>query len=336
MGSGSDYALRQWLIHLADPMAVPGRRPSLPLEGLDLDRLARLAEAHGVLPAVLRNLVAADLPPVRSPEAQGSIRRMSERRAAVVGLSMLLTRRGGEIVDALRHAGVPALVVKGAAMARRAYPEPALRTFTDIDILVPSTFQERAGSVLAKRGFAATVEDYGRRSDRGERKWIAGDATGILVEIHTDLVGSPKLRGRVSLGFDDVVDTPGGEPTPEALMLIACVHGATGHQFDRLQHLVDIVQLARGAAGHVDVRALRRRAQRAGGLYAVKWGLELAGRVFGEPRCLELAGGLGRVRFAALARRLLSSSVVIEAQEATRHRASWRRKIARELIVWSR
>ena len=50
------------------------------------------------------------------------------------------------VVDALEAAGIPSVLLKGPALARTVYPDPALRQSVDIDLLV------RPGDVLAAEG----------------------------------------------------------------------------------------------------------------------------------------------------------------------------------------
>ena len=91
-----------------------------------------------------------------------------------------------------------------------------------------------------------------------------------MVEVHTNLVHSPKLRGGMSLRYEDVLEAgDGAVASPTALLLVASAHAAIGHQLDRLQHLVDILLAVRGVAGAVDFERLRKAAGRSGVLLAV-------------------------------------------------------------------
>jgi len=55
------------------------------------------------------------------------------------------------VVDALEAAGIPSVLLKGPALARTVYPDPALRQSGDIDLLV------RPGNVLAAEGVVEGV-----------------------------------------------------------------------------------------------------------------------------------------------------------------------------------
>lgn len=52
------------------------------------------------------------------------------------------------VLDALQLAGVPAILLKGLHLANFVYPEPAIRTMGDVDLLVPAHLVERAEQTL--------------------------------------------------------------------------------------------------------------------------------------------------------------------------------------------
>jgi hypothetical protein len=58
-----------------------------------------------------------------------------------------------EILGALGQAGVVAIVLKGPLLAAEYYPDPALRPFTDLDLLVRRQDRERALQVLSTLGY---------------------------------------------------------------------------------------------------------------------------------------------------------------------------------------
>jgi hypothetical protein len=154
-----------------------------------------------------------------------------------------------------------------------------------------------------------------------------------MIEVHGDLVHSPKLRAGLSVRLADVLEAGDGDAAaPTALLIVAAAHGAIGHQFDRLQHLVDILQAARGVAGAIDVARLRRVAQRSGVLFAVATGIALAGRMFNEPLCVELAERLDAGHTRNWRRLLVTPRVVATAQSRGRAAGSWRRKLYRQCL----
>lgn len=70
-------------------------------------------------------------------------------------ISMRLEAAAPSIDDALRSESVPLLFTKGIGIAR-AHKDPTLRTFVDLDVLVPPSQFRQALAVLRAQGFAGT------------------------------------------------------------------------------------------------------------------------------------------------------------------------------------
>jgi hypothetical protein len=175
--------------------------------------------------------------------------------------------------------------------------------------------------------------DYRNGSDYFEDKWILHAGQEVLIEVHCDLVHNPNLRRDFSLGYDDVLAAGDGDgAAATALLLVAGAHGAVGHQFDRLQHVVDVLQCARGVAGPIDVSRLRSISDRCGLTFAVVAALDLAARTFDDPSCRVLLSELAPSSLDRASSRLLSPGIVVQAQSGHRSYASWRRKIFRQAL----
>jgi hypothetical protein len=170
---------------------------------------------------------------------------------------------------------------------------------------------------------------YSRQDPRrGEANWPHQANPLLNVEVHTNLVHGPSLQPSISLTYAEIEDDP---TSPAALLMIALMHGAM-HNFEKLRYLVDICQAARALPTVEQERALDRLATRTGGRLAARFGLELAGRAFAEPRCLELAKGLGKVDNVRFARMLIGRSVVLSADTRWRNLFAWRRNGFRTLL----
>jgi hypothetical protein len=135
------------------------------------------------------------------------------------------------------------------------------------------------------------------------------------------------------VSYEDVLDAGDGDSrAPTALLFVAATHAAAGHQFDRLQHLVDVVQAARGVAGPIDRKRLADVSRRCGVTLAVAAALDLAGRTFGEAASTELAQALMPRRLGRLPCTLLAPGLVLRAQSEARVHGSWRRKLFRQTM----
>ncbi len=322
-----------WLTVLADPCGPNRRLPSRPLRPRALTDLLKLADAHGVLSATVVNLrethrtedadrvVRASATGASSGDLLGeALSAAAETLRKRTALCLLIRRQVDELTDALGDRGVPVAVLKGMDFADRLYPDPGLRTFTDADLLVRRPDLDRADEVIRKLDYAPKPTKMKYDSAYGQRSYLPRNRTGGAVEIHWNLVNSPTLRKGVSVGFEDLEfsDRPAGDggrltPSPGSLLLIACVHAAASHCFDRLQLLCDVCQAAREAAGEIDADWVARAAQRTGAELALSTALDLAGRILHEPRCGRTASRCGLGTAGGLSRILLTRGVVLRA-----------------------
>lgn len=310
--------VRAWLVECARPEGVGTAAPAAPLRPDERDRVCELAGDHGVLPAVLSNLPTA---PAAGP--------WRERLVAQAGMSLAVRAVAGETVAALTVADVPHMVLKGPEFADRLYDRPELRSFTDLDLLVPPSDVPAAEAVLEGLGYAcATHTGLKHAGGYGETCWTRPDRPGVTVELHWNVVNSPAVQRGVSVEFADLQKAETGRPSAASLLLIAAVHGATGHGFDRLQILCDVRQAVRGVAGAVDEDWLVDAARRTGGVLSLTVALDLCGRVFGEPVGESLARRLGRTLRTRLARVLLTRATALDVPL----KPSLRRQAFRELL----
>jgi hypothetical protein len=114
--------------------------------------VAAQAEAHGLAPLLYVHARSAgvQLPPAVKRKLQGLYLR--HQHANRVRTDVLR-----DILSAYAAAGIPALVLKGAALSHTVYPEPGLRPMSDLDILVREADLWRAQSLLAGLGFDAPL-----------------------------------------------------------------------------------------------------------------------------------------------------------------------------------
>ena len=103
------------------------------LDGLD-------EGSYRLLPLVYRNL-AGEAPRVAQWNTLKGIHRQAWSR------NQVLFHKVRPLVEELRRDGIPVLLLKGAALALRAYPDPGCRPMRDVDLLVPTT---AARNVLVK------------------------------------------------------------------------------------------------------------------------------------------------------------------------------------------
>jgi glycosyltransferase involved in cell wall biosynthesis/SAM-dependent methyltransferase len=313
------HAVADWLVYCADPQGSRGTPPDRMLSSAAARELVAQAEAHGVLPAVLRHFRLFD----EDPALAGIKAEAQTRCQLAFSYALMLRHYANLLMEAA--ADLPVVLVKGPVFARLLYPTPSLRPFTDIDLLVDPCAVSPLSELLVAQGFKLADED----PDRGEWKWLHRDNEAVMVEVQTDLVHSDSLSRALSLTHNHIADIA---ETPAAQLIVATIHGALGGHFDKLRHAVDICQAARRLTSPQDELRFEQLMGPTGARLAAKTGLTLAGHLFDEPRCFEIARALGPHRHAGLARSLINPSVITSTMMPTRVLHSWRRSAFRELL----
>jgi hypothetical protein len=304
-------ALETQLVRLSLPATEPA---CVELPPRAAARLTEMAARHSVLPIVVRNL--------GQPAPDDLV--------SAAGFAVLLRLRLDEIARTLRARAVPFVVLKGAEFADRLYPDPALRGFTDIDLMVRRDALAAVGEALQSLEYEHCVpKGLSHIEPYGEQLWQPVGPGKFGVEIHWNLVNSPPVQRGVSVVFEDLQRDSSGRLSAASLLLIAAVHGAASHQFDRLGLLVDVRQAAMVSAGTVDEAYLVETATRTGGRLALVTALTLAHRFWGDAECARLRDLFPWRPMDAVAQQLITPGLVL--RPATRA-TDLRRRLFRELL----
>jgi hypothetical protein len=223
------------------------------LPALDWNKIIRIAEHHGVLPFVARNLIehASALPAPVPTDVEISLRTAYETNV----------RRGlwfaGELARIVRHFDrlrLPVLPFKGPVLAQTLYGDPGLRTFSDLDFLISPADFERAKEALANLGYIPSanlnpaIERFWLRN--GCERSFDGPAGKNLVDLQWALL--PKFYA-VDLEVEGLLARSGRAVvaecevrclSPEDSLLVLSLHAAK-HLWGRLIWLVDVAQTLR-------------------------------------------------------------------------------------------
>lgn len=291
-------ARRDWLA-----AAIRGERPAWPAESTGVvEQMLAVADDEGVS-ALLVNAL-------RAPGTSWALpTEFKDALAAVVHQQLVVDLlRRNELISVMRvltAAGIPVLLLKGAALAYRVYPAPFLRPRGDTDLLLPDTEAvECCKPVLAALDYVdskvptTTAMAYElvfrRESENGQIHWI---------DAHWALSNCALYAGRFS--FDELraeaVALPALGAEARGLgnvhaLLHACMHRVCNLPLgigDRLIWLYDIDLLARRCSAlefdHLRDIALER------GLAGTCWdGLRSAMAAFATPLPKGLLKGLER------------------------------------------
>jgi putative nucleotidyltransferase-like protein len=171
--------------------ALRGENPAWPWGGdpAAIMEFQRRAEVHGAS-ALLHTCLAAgadDWPP----------HLLQELRATAVQLAMWELRHQqilAETLAALNASGVEPVLIKGTALAYSLYPDPALRTRGDTDLLVPEDAKDRAHEVLGSLGFERSLAVSGEFvSYQANYSRVAPEGGAHTLDLHWKINNSELL-----------------------------------------------------------------------------------------------------------------------------------------------
>jgi hypothetical protein len=220
--------------------------------GLDWSELLRMAEHHGVLPLLARNLQAHA--PYLPPQIALSLRSGFESN---VRRNLWFASELVRIADRFEEKKLRAVPYKGPLLAESAYGDVALRSFSDLDFLILASDFEPAKRILAELGYHPSIE----LKPAVKRFWLQkgyecsfDSAAGkYLVELQWNLL---PFFYAVDLRNDDLLRRApravlGGREVPclapEDSLLALCLH-AGKHLWMRLNWVCDIAETMRTQA----------------------------------------------------------------------------------------
>ncbi len=283
---GNDLLRREWPLLLdscslpRDPAKISALVAVIP----DADSFIGLAEAHGVLGHFTAGL--AGIPGFQIPSPFLDSLRVHQRAHLLSNLAM--TAELFRVLELFRQSEIECVVVKGPVLSLRAYGEPAVRQYADLDLLLRQKDIPRAAEILVDTGYDSRISAEAIRSRKipGEYRFRAQD-TEIILELHTEntlryfplpLPIEKYFESKTSLSLD-------GRPVPalsaEHEFVLISVHGAT-HFWERLMWICDIAAMVHNHR-ELDWNLIRRSAAEAGAERMLRVALLLAERSLGVP-----------------------------------------------------
>lgn len=266
---------------------TPGRAPPAPLAralaGPDAAALATLADYHRVAGFLHRTVAAVES---SHPEL---VTRLRAAHAEAVRRHLRAVADLGCVGEALRGAGIPWLVFKGPVLAETVYPDIDLRTYRDLDVLVPGDRLAQAVAALEGAGAGLTDRNWELFLARRTGALHLLLPYGTVCDLHWDVLhdrwqraafavpGGDLLQRARTVGIGGMqVPTLDPEDTLHHLMVHACLSGA-----ERLVWLKDVELAIRRLRPDWDVVVARCREARTGLPAAVV--LSRARRILGAP-----------------------------------------------------
>jgi Uncharacterised nucleotidyltransferase len=281
---GNDLLRREWPL-LLDSCSLP--RDPAKISALvavirDADSFICLAQAHGVLGHFTTGL--AGIPGFQIPSPFLDSLRVHQRAHLLSNLAM--TAELFRVLELFRQSEVECVVVKGPVLSLRAYGEPAVRQYADLDLLLRQKDIPRAAEILVDTGYDSRISDEVIRSGKipGEYRFRGQDSK-IILELHTEctlryfplpLPIEKYFQSKTSVSLD-------GRPVPalsaENEFTLISVHGAT-HFWERLMWISDVAAMVHNHP-ELDWNYIRQSAAEVGAERMVRVALLLAERSLG-------------------------------------------------------
>jgi hypothetical protein len=188
------------------------------------------------------------------------------------------------VFKALKAAGVPTIVLKGAYLAEAVYGNIALRPMSDVDILVPKEDLGRADATLSAAGFTARDFHLPPPEDENEFHYYS-PAAKVLIEVHWEMT-KPDYPFRLDVGLLWAAAVPARIAgvdvlalSPEDLLIHVGLHAAIHRFAYGLRPLCDLAEVVSRLAVNWDL--FGQRARNAGLGRSVRLLLALAAELLG-------------------------------------------------------
>jgi hypothetical protein len=256
----------RWILACVGSLGGP-HAPPAPDGTLSWDRVLTIAEAEGLAPAL--GFVVDAAPPAAMPLAVRA--RLRQALTDSTAGQLILGRELDRLLEALDREALPAIPLKGPALAETLYPKPVLRPSSDLDLLVRPETVLGVDGVLHRLGYRRLADDHSWDFDLAwDRATLYEGPAGVRVDLHWSLLSEPlyawdeaegravweravtvPLAGRGALGL-----------CPEDLLLYLTAHLAAHHGLAGLLWYWDLALLLGRWADRLDWDAIAARASR--------------------------------------------------------------------------
>lgn len=231
--------------------AVSGSRDAAVGPDIDWQRLVNAASWQRLLPLLWERLRGDPAAPAGVISALGRAARASAAR------NLRLAHERDRALRALADIGVPAMLLKGAALVTSVYANPAQRPMVDIDMLLPEPDLRRGHAAVAEVlgyevvGARRSRDDDAQLSTSHHHYPLRSPDGAVLIELHQRMFDDRSGWDVVEF-WDRAVKVDAVPPyllqAPEDLML----HVASHFAFDRIHRgegalgqIADLVRIAR-------------------------------------------------------------------------------------------
>ena len=272
-------------VRLAFGRAVPDADGLASQPSLNWDSLLAQVSKQALAPLVYSGLKRSRV--TVPAEVQGRLK--MGFLGAVLHLESSLNPTLRLILQRMGDAGVTPIVLKGAALAHTAYPEPAFRTMGDVDLLVAEDEIDRARQALD--GLDSVAHSDGVEKDHHHLTPRLVKDRSVWVEIHHHLIPEDNpyaLSLRDCWDRSLSADLAGVEArvlAPTDSLHFVCLHLSYAHRYrwHPLRSLIDILAMTSAGEPTLDWDLFLRTTRQSRTAGAVYWPLLLASQWLGAP-----------------------------------------------------
>lgn len=262
-------------------LAVAGRADAVSealVAAQDPVTLAAASVHHGLAPIlhVFSRARSGEIAPALASALEAAYRQNRAR-------SIILLSEAERIATEFEKRGIPAIPLKGAALAEDLYGDPALRPMTDVDLLVPPTALKVAREIMTGAGYYEEEGDLREGFEeefRSELSFFRAAPHPARIEIHWGLLnfGGNENWTREAVGRS-LMTARGRRLTDEDTLLYLAAHSAYHHQNDRLIWEFDIALMLQGRGAALNDWLMGCIAQDHRLLMPFRWALETGERL---------------------------------------------------------
>lgn len=205
------------------------------------------AEEHGLAPLLYASLKKRDALRSISPVASKALAD-AYWRANIA--NWLAYEELQALLQACEGEQIPAVVLKGPALGSTLYPDPALRPFSDLDLLFQRRDMERMSALLVAQGYEPTLINEECDDFEQSKEFARRGKKPSVVETHWHILDAPYYHARIPIEWFwertvefEVRGTRARGLSPEAQLLYLCAHFALHHGARRMIWSYDIALL---------------------------------------------------------------------------------------------
>ena len=267
---------RTLLLHFA----TSDEERSLPHVKADWEEVLEATGRHGLVPLawrLLRHQALDNYPP------QEFMTEIKHRYRASTVRSLLMYRRVLKLLEVLTRRGLDFIVLKGPALGTTVYPDPSLRVFNDLDLLVRERDWAAADEILRDLGFIPE-QDLPEPPPKLIPEAVLYELNyhsihdGFIVEVHYNDVLQVGLAARDVEGFwqratlANIEDLAFRILSIEDQIIHLCAHMHC-HIYTRLNWFSDLAFILRQWRGEIEWEKLVSIAEKEGVRVPVYYGL---------------------------------------------------------------